>query len=409
MTRRVVITGVGAVTPLGVGAPILYERWEAGCSGIDERFGRCSDYEPADHLSTKEIRRADRYTQLAVVAAREAVGDAGWDGGSPYDPERVGSIIGTGIGGLSSIADQRTLIRDRGSESVSPLAVPNMMANAAAGVIAMDHVLKGECYAVLSACASGAHAIGAAKRSIEYGSLDACVTGGSEAAIHPYGVTILGQMGATSTTGLSCPFDARREGFVIGEGAGILVLEEEEAARARGADILGRLAGYGATGDAYHVTVPEPTGSGAAAAITLALAEAEIAPADVDYVNAHGTSTPLNDRSETAAIKLALGDHAMAVPTSSLKSAIGHLVGAAGAVEAVATLLALREGMAPPTINYEEPEEGLDLDYVPNVSKPLRPEANGGGRIGVTNSFGFGGHNAVLCLRAAAANGGERA
>ena len=396
MSRPVAITGVGALTPLGVGAAALHERWAAGRSGIEDGFGRCSEYDPADHLSAKQARRTDRHTQLALVAAQEALDQAGWNGATPYDSDRCGCIIGTGIGGLLTIEEQRVVIRERGPGRVSPLAVPMMMPNAAAGVVAMEHGLHGENYGAVSACAAGAHGIGAAVRAIQDGDLDACVTGGTEAAIGPFGVATLSRMGAVSKTGLSCPFDARRDGFVIGEGAGALVLEDEERAHERGAEVLGRIVGYGATTDAHHVTVPDPAGAGAAAAIELALREGGVGPDELDYVNAHGTSTPLNDRSETVAIKRALGDRATAVPVSALKSSIGHLIGAAGAVEAVATLLALRAGVAPPTINSEEPEDGLDLDYVPNEARPL--DVNGGRRVAISNSFGFGGHNAVICI-----------
>ena len=270
------------------------------------------------------------------------------------------------------------------------------MANAASGVVAMKHDLRGQSFGTVSACAAGAHAIGMAERLIRYGDADAVVTGGSEAAITPLATAAFAKMDALSDSGISRPFDRRRDGFVMGEGAGILVLEEEEAAKARGARILGYLRGYASTSDAHHLTAPDPSGRGAARAIELALQDADLEPEDVVYVNAHGTSTPLNDRAETEALKTALGEeHAARVPVSSTKSAIGHLLGAAGAVESIATLLALRDRIAPPTLNYEEPDEGLDLDYVPREARPL---ANGDGRaIGISNAFGFGGHNAVLC------------
>jgi 3-oxoacyl-[acyl-carrier-protein] synthase II len=263
----------------------------------------------------------------------------------------------------------------------------------------MKHDLRGQSFGTVSACAAGAHAIGMAERIIRYGDADAVVTGGSEAAITPLATAAFARMDALSDSGISRPFDRRRDGFVMGEGAGILVLEEEEAARERGARILGYLRGYASTSDAYHLTAPEPNGRGAAKAMELAMKDAGIDAEQVLYVNAHGTSTPLNDRSETNAIKTALGeDVAARMPISSTKSAIGHLLGAAGAVEAIATLLALRDRIAPPTLNYEEPDEGLDLDYVPNEARPLQ---NGDARaIGLSNAFGFGGHNAVLCLEA---------
>jgi 3-oxoacyl-[acyl-carrier-protein] synthase II len=399
MTRTVVITGVGAVTPLGVGARTLHERWSAGQSGIEDGFGRATEFEPTEHLSIKEVRRSDRYTQLALAAAAEAIEDAGWDGSPPYDPERVASVIGTGVGGIGTLEAQHIIMREDGPDRISPLSIPLLMANAASGVIAMKHDLRGQSFGTVSACAAGAHAIGTAERMIRYGDADAVVTGGSEAAITPLATAAFSRMDALSDSGVSRPFDRRRDGFVMGEGSGILVLEEEQAARERGARILGYVRGYASTSDAHHLTAPEPNGRGAAKAMELALKDAGIEAEQVLYVNAHGTSTPLNDRSETNAIKTALGEELAArMPVSSTKSAIGHLLGAAGAVEAIATLLALRDRIAPPTLNYEEPDEGLDLDYVPNEARPL---PNGDARaIGLSNAFGFGGHNAVLCLEA---------
>ncbi|MBD0283008.1 MAG: beta-ketoacyl-[acyl-carrier-protein] synthase II [Thermoleophilaceae bacterium] len=400
MTRNAVITGVGAVTPLGVGARTLHERWTAGRSGIEGGFGRASDFEPKEHLSTKDVRRSDRFTQFALVAAAEAIEDAGWEDGSPPgDPDRTACVIATGIGGIGTLEDQHIVLQEQGAGRISPLSIPMLMANAATGVVAMKHNLRGQSFGAVSACAAGAHAIGMAERLIAYGDADRVVTGGSEAAITPLATAAFSKMDALSDSGVSRPFDRRRDGFVMGEGAGILVLEEEEAAKERGARILGYLRGYASTSDAHHLTAPEPSGRGAAKAVELALADAGVAPEDVIYVNAHGTSTPLNDRSETQAIKSALGEERAAkVPVSSTKSAIGHLLGAAGAVEAIATLLALRDRIAPPTLNYEEPDEGLDLDYVPQEARPLR---NGDVRaVGISNAFGFGGHNAVLCLEA---------
>jgi 3-oxoacyl-[acyl-carrier-protein] synthase II len=398
VSRRVAITGVGAVTPLGVGAPALIEGWAAGRSGIVDGLGRCADFEPGDHLSVKETRRADRFTQLALVAGNEAIGQAGLDGA--YPGEEVGCVIGTGIGGIGTIEAQHTVLQERGADAVSPLAVPLMMANAAAGVLAMKHGLKGQCYGTVSACAAGAHAIGAGLRMLQYGDAGACLVGGSEAGLTPLAAAAFAGMGATSPSGESRPFDRRRDGFVMGEGAAVLVLEDAQRALERGAEVLGYVTGYGATADAHHLTAPEPSGDGAARAMTLALRDAAVEPGQVDWVNAHGTSTPLNDRSETEAIKQALGERAAQVPVSSLKSAIGHLLGAAGAAEAAATVLALREGLAPPTLGWEERDEGLDLDYVPGASREL--ERNGRPLTALSNSFGFGGHNAVLCLEAAA-------
>jgi 3-oxoacyl-[acyl-carrier-protein] synthase II len=401
VTGRVVITGIGSVSPLGVGAEALTERWIAGECGIDDGAGRCDEFEATDFLSRKEARRSDRFAQLAIAAAAEAIEDAGWSDAQPYEPGRIGCIVGTGIGGLGSLEEQEGVLRERGPKSVSPLSVPLMMGNAGAAAVAMRHGLHGQTYGVVSACAAGAHALGTAARMIQAGDADAAIAGGAEAAITAIGTAAFAAMGATSPTGISRPFDARRDGFVIGEGAGMLVLEDAEAAERRGATPLAEVLGYGATSDAHHITAPEPSGREAARAIELALADAGLGPEDVDYVNAHGTSTPLNDRSETEALKAALGDDAHRIPVSSTKSAIGHLLGAAGAVEAVATIGALRKGVAGPTLGYEEPDEGLDLDYVPVDARTLERRPNGAGPrplVALSNSFGFGGHNAVLCL-----------
>jgi len=397
--RRVAITGTGAVTPLGVGAPTLYERWSAGESGIEDGLGRCSDFDPTDHLTRRQVRRTDRFTHLALAAAAEAISGAGLDE-APYDRAEIGSVMGTGIGGLSTIESEHINLRENGQGKVSPHCVPQMMANSAAGALAIQHELRGQCFGTVSACAAGAHAVGTAARMVSYGDAVAVVAGGAESAITPLAMAAFAEMGATSPSGISRPFDRRRDGFVMGEGAGVLVLEDAETAELRGAPILGYLTGYGATADAHHMTAPEPSGDGAARAIRKALADAEIEPGAVAYVNAHGTSTPLNDRSETEALKTALGEQATRIPVSSTKSVVGHLLGAAGAVEAVATLQALRAKQAPPTVNYEEPDEGLDLDYVPGEAKAL--PLNGHPAVGISNSFGFGGHNAVLCIEAAA-------
>jgi 3-oxoacyl-[acyl-carrier-protein] synthase II len=278
-----------------------------------------------------------------------------------------------------------------------------MMTNAAAGVVAMRHGLRGQTFSVGSACAAGSHAIGVATRMIQAGDATAVLAGGAEATLTPLATAAFAAMEATSKTGVSRPFDARRDGFVMGEGAGMLVLEDADAAKARGARVFGEVLGYAATSDAHHLTAPEPEGRGAAEAIRRALGDAKLSPGDVDYVNAHGTSTQLNDRAETAALKAALGEDALRVPVSSTKSAIGHLLGAAGAVESIATVLALGERMAPPTLGYGQADEGMDLDYVPEVAKPLLDRRNGNGSrrlVALSNSFGFGGHNAVLCLGA---------
>jgi 3-oxoacyl-[acyl-carrier-protein] synthase II len=395
---RVVVTGIGAITPLGVGAAQLHEGWTAARSGISGGVGACTEFEPTSVLSAKEARRADRCTQLALGAAHEALEQAGFASGLPYDAGRIGCVVGTGIGGVATIEHGQDVLRDRGPGRVPPLSVPMMMPNAPAGQIAMHHGLRGESFGVVSACAAGAHAIGTALRMIRAGDADAVVTGGAESALTPLTHAAFAALDATSESGISRPFDKRRDGFVMGEGAGILVLEREDAALARGATILGHIAGYGASSDAHHLTAPHPEGAGAADAIARALINAAFSPEDVDYINAHGTSTPLNDRAETHAIEKALGDHARNVPVSSLKSSIGHLLGAAGAVESIATLLALRDGIAPPTLGWEEREDGMELDYVPGEARPLA--ARDRPHVAISNSFGFGGHNAVVCMEA---------
>jgi 3-oxoacyl-[acyl-carrier-protein] synthase II len=398
--EAVVITGVGAVTPLGVGARTLSERWSAGVCGIRDGEGACVDFDPKDFLSVKEARRADRFTQLAIAACGEALTDASWDDELPYDPRRIGCVLGTGIGGIATLVNGQDTLRERGPELVSPLAVPLMMSNAAAAALSMRHGLRGPSFSVSTACASGAHALGSALRMLQTGEADAVVAGGSEAGLAPLARAAFVSLDALSESGISRPFDARRDGFVMGEGAAVLVLERSGPAAERGARVLGTIRGYGSTSDAYHVTAPREDGQGQADAMTAALADAGAEAGEVDYVNAHGTATPLNDAAETRAIKLALGERAMEIPVSSTKSAIGHLLGAAGAVEAVATLLALRDRIAPPTLGWSERDEGLDLDYVPDGARPLQV-AEGRKALALSNSFGFGGHNAVLCLEAA--------
>jgi 3-oxoacyl-[acyl-carrier-protein] synthase II len=394
MRRRVAVTGLGAVTPLGVGAEPLHERWRDGNTGIEDGLGRADEFEPTEFMSTKEARRTDRFTQLAVAACAEALDDAGWDEAPPYEADRVGCVIGTGIGGLGTIEDAHDVLRESGPGRISPLTVPLMMANACSAALAMRHGLEGQVYGVVSACAAGANAIGAGARMIQAGDAEAVVVGGSEAALTPLASAAFAAMDATSPSGISRPFDARRDGFVMGEGAGALVLEATDAADARGARRRGAVLGYASTSDAHHLTAPEPEGRGA-------LEDADVGPGELDYVNAHGTSTPLNDRAGTVALKTALGSDAKRVPVSSTKSAIGHLLGAAGAVEAVATVLALSDHVAPPTLGYGEVDEGLDLDYVPDSPQPLSPDGERDRpAIGTSNAFGFGGHNAVLCLEA---------
>jgi 3-oxoacyl-[acyl-carrier-protein] synthase II len=397
--NEVVVTGVGAVTPLGVGAAALHERWAAGVCGIEDGEGRCDDFVAAEHFSVKEARRADRFAQLVLVASAEALADAGWDGEHPYDSARIGTIIGTGIGGIGTIEVNDRKLIEQGPKVVSPLAVPLMMGNAGAAAVSMRHGLRGPSYGVVSACAAGTHAIGSAMRAIQYGDATAVLAGGTEAALTPLSRAAFAAVDALSPSGISRPFDIRRDGFVMGEGAAVLVLENAQAARGRGARILATLRGYGATSDAFHITAPPENGSGAAAAITRALEDARMTPEQLVYVNAHGTSTQINDRAETAALKAALGERAKTIPISSTKSAIGHLLGAAGAVEAVATILALRARVLPPTVGLEEPDPELDLDYIPGVARELDVE-DGQLLAAISNSFGFGGHNAVLCLEA---------
>ncbi|WP_210495727.1 beta-ketoacyl-[acyl-carrier-protein] synthase family protein [Patulibacter sp. SYSU D01012] len=398
---RVVVTGVGAVTALGVGAEELHRRWTAGDVGIVDGAGAATSFVPREHLTVKEARRADRFTQMAIVAADEALAAAGWgDEHAGLDPTRIGCVIGTGIGGLGTLEAQIDVHRDKGPQGLSPLGIPMLMGNAATGTVAMRHGLHGPGYATLSACAAGANAIGSGVRAIQAGDADAMLVGGSEATVTPYAQAAFAQMGASSPSGISRPFDARRDGFVMGEGAAVLVLEEETRARARGAAILGVVAGYGTTVDAHHLTAPEPDGRWAALAMTRALEDAGVGSDDVDYVNAHGTSTPLNDAAEARALRAALGARAATVPVSSTKSTLGHLLGAGGAVEAVATLLALRDAVAPPNLGYEQEDPEVGLRIVTGTALALDRPADRP-LTALSNSFGFGGHNAVLCLQGA--------
>jgi 3-oxoacyl-[acyl-carrier-protein] synthase II len=396
--RSVVITGLGAVTPLGVGARALHERWSAGVCGIQEGAGACRDFDPGEFFSVKQRRRLDRFSQLALVASGEALSQAGLAEELGYDPLRVGCVIATGIGGLITVESQHDVLRQRGAKAMSPLGIPMYMPNAAAAAVSMSHGLRGQAFGVVSACSGSAHALGLAARMIQYGDADAAVAGGTEATQTEFAFAGFNAMQALSETGISRPFDARRDGFVMGEGAGVVVLEEASAAQARGATILGELAGYGSTADAYHLTAPDPEGGPAAHAISLALSDAGLSAPEIDYVNAHGTSTPLNDPAETAALKRALGnEQAKRIPVSSTKSAIGHLLGAAGAVEAVATMETLRTRIVPPTLGYEVPDPDCDLDYVPGEARRLSP--NGHRLAAISNSFAFGGHNVTLVFK----------
>jgi 3-oxoacyl-[acyl-carrier-protein] synthase II len=401
-----VVTGVGAVTPLGNGADTLAERWIAGEHAIVDGVARCTEFDPRGALDRKELSRADRFSQLALVAADEACRDAGWLDDLPCEGERVGVVVGTCFGGHEAHSRFTRDVSERGA--VSPFALPMIMPNAAPALIAMRLRATGPNYSVGTACAAGSDAIGIAAKMIESGVIDAAVVGGAEACVSELLVTASLTMGAMSKSGICRPFDRRRDGFVIGEGAAILTLERADLAAERGADVLAEVLGYGCTADAHHLTNPEPNARQAALAIRQALDQAELHPFQVDYVNAHGTSTPLNDRIEARALDIAFGD-SYQLPVSSTKSAIGHLVGAAGAAEAVATIGALRRATLPPNIGHEYPDEGLELDCLPRSRHVIRePERS---FLALSNSFGFGGHNSVLCLRipqaAAAQQGAE--
>lgn len=398
MTRRVVITGMGAVTSLGNGSDALFDGWIVGRSGIEENDALCAEFDPLSVMTRKEARRTDRSTQLIVAAADEAITAAGWRDEPAYAPDRIGCIFGSGIGGLDTTEAQHDVYRELGSDRVSPMSVPMMMPNAGPVAVAMREQFTGPVHGIVSACAASAQAIGVAMRLLQAGDADAIVTGGGESTLGGFAAAGFGAMGAMSKSGISRPFDARRDGFVMGEGAGALILEWEDAAIARGAPILGFLLGYGATTDAFHITAPDPSGLAASRAISLALDDASVTTDEIDYINAHGTSTPLNDRSETTAIKMIFGENETDLPVSSLKSSLGHLLGGAAAVEAVATLRAMKQRVAPPTLNYEQTEEGLDLNYVPNEPQAIETDAEFA--VAISNSFGFGGHNAVLCLAA---------
>jgi len=391
---RIAITGTGAVTSLGVGSKALVDRWLAGESGIRDGLSACIDFDAGAFLSRAEVERTDRYAHLALVATSCALAEAGWGARAPYPAERIACLMGTGVGGISTLEAQYRRMR-AGGEPLSPETVPMMMPNSAAGYLAIRHDWRGSSYAVSAACATGGNAIGEAARMIQVGDADAVVAGASDAGITELGYGAFAAMEAVSPSGRSLPFDARRDGFVMGEGAGTLILERAENAKARGAQILGEILGYGTTTDAYHITAPDPQAHGATRAIQLALKDAHIKPSQITYVNAHGTGTELNDRSETIALKQALGPHAHTTPISSTKSAIGHLLGAAGVVEAVATIHALRKNQLGPTTGYEQPDPDLDLDYIPHT-RPL--PTNHKPHIALSNAFGFGGHNVVICL-----------
>lgn len=391
------ITGVGAITPLGIGAEPLFDKWAEGVTGLEDGTGPCRDFDAAEMLSRKEARRTERFAQLGLMAAEEALQQA-WGDECPYDPTRVACVMGVAFGGMETMQGQHEVMQAEGADSVWVLTVPVSMPNALPAILAMRKGFRGETGSIATACASSAQAIGTGLRMLRGRVADAVVVGGAEASLNEYGLALFRNAGALSRSGICRPFDRRRDGFVMGEGAGIMILETPQSAEKRGADVLGYVAGYASTTDGYHLTASEPSGDVCATAIVEALEDAELGPDDVDYVNAHGTSTPDNDRSETNALKKALGDHAYEVPVSSTKSAVGHSIGAAGGVEAIATVLSLRKGVAPPTLGLEEPDEGLDLDYVPGESKPIESRAGNGRRVAISNSFAFGGHNAVLVI-----------
>ncbi len=388
---EIVVTGRGVVSSIGEGADAFFEALLQKRSGIADGVGAATEFDPESAMSAKDVRRSDRYTHLAVAAAAQAAEEANVP--EDVDVERLGVIVGTGVGGLLTLERECRNFFEGGERAVSPHFVPMMMPNAAAGVIAMRLGAHGPGFSVSSACATGGHAIGEALRMITRGEADVVVAGGTEAALTGVCLAAFRRMGALSREGVSRPFDVRRDGFVMGEGAGVVVLERAEHARARGAKIYGRIAGYGATNDAFHITQPDAEGRGARAAMLATLADAGAAPSDVGYHNAHGTGTPFNDKIETAAIKAVFNGSNTPPPVSSTKSAIGHLLGAAGAVEAIVCIEAVRRGVLPPTLNYAEPDPECDLDYVPEGPREA-PDLE----VALSNSFGFGGQNACLAI-----------
>jgi 3-oxoacyl-[acyl-carrier-protein] synthase II len=410
--RRVVVTGMGMLTPVGNDVEATWSALQEGRSGtgpitlfettpdFDVRFAaEVKGFRADDYLDRKEAKRMDRFTQLAMAAAQQAMRQAGLEprpAGVDYD--RVGVIIGSGIGGIATFEEQTRVLVERGPKRISPFFVPMFIPDIAAGHVSMRYGLRGPNYCTVSACASSAHAVGDAFRLIERGDADAMVTGGTEASVTGLAIAGFANMRALSTRNdspetASRPFDAGRDGFVLGEGAGIMVLEELDHARRRGAEILGEVVGFGQSADAHHLTASAPEGAGAQLAMRAALDDAGLDVADVDYINAHGTSTPINDLNETLAVKAVFGDHARKLVMGSTKSMTGHLLGAAGGVEAVISTLVCRDGVIPPTINFSTPDPECDLDYAHNrrVERPVR--------VAITNSFGFGGHNVCLAVQ----------
>ena len=409
MKKRVVITGLGAITPVGNTAADFWQALLAGKSGIGPitRFdaaeydakiaGEVKGFEPTAFIDKKEARRMDRFTQFAIAAAKMALDDSGIDL-EKADKSRIGSFVGSGIGGMDTLHEQYKNLFEKGPNRVSPFFIPMMIANMAAGQVSIAFGLQGPSSCVVTACATGTNCIGDAMKVIQRGDADVMVAGGTDAAISPAGMAGFCSMKALSTRNdapekASRPFEKDRDGFVMGEGSGIVILESLEHALARGARIYAELAGYGTNADAYHVTAPAPEGAQAARCMELAIKDAGLQVTDVDYINAHGTSTPLNDKNETLGIKALFGGHAKNLAVSSIKSMTGHLLGAAGGIECVATALTVANDMMPPTINYDTPDSDLDLDYVPNQARAKVV------RVALSNSFGFGGHNATLLVK----------
>lgn len=407
--RRVVITGLGVVSSVGTGVDKFWNALISGQSGISKvtQFpaddlrcqiaGEIKDFDIADFISTKEARRLDVFCHYAIGAADEALAQAGLNADT-CDPTRVGVLVGSGIGGIATLENQAAVLKERGPAKSSPLMVPMMIPDMASGILSIRHNFQGPNTCVVTACASAAHSIGEAMWVIKRGDADAMLTGGAEACLCRLGVNGFCAMRALSERNddpehASRPFDAERDGFIPSEGAGILVLESYEHAKARGAEILAEICGYGASADAYHITAPNPDGNGAARALKMALNNAHITPKQLSYVNAHGTSTPLNDKMETAAIKGALGDAAYTTPVSSTKSMTGHTLGAAGGLESAVCVMALKNNMIPPTMNYQTPDPDCDLDYVPNQTRELELQT------AMNVNLGFGGHNAALVFR----------
>ncbi|MGN6664396.1 MAG: beta-ketoacyl-[acyl-carrier-protein] synthase family protein [Solirubrobacterales bacterium] len=388
------VTGMGAVTPLGNDAVVSHERWTAGECAIENGFGRCHEFVPQERLSRKQVRRLDRFAQIALCAAQEAMEQAGWAHELPSDPRRIGCVLGTGGGPMTSMLEMYEVFYGKAQGHIPPVAPIMAMANGACAAITLGHGLKGESFAIVAACSAGSQAIGAAMRMLQLGQLDAVIAGGSDCCTNDWSYKAFTATGALSPSGVVRPFDRNRDGFVLGEGGAVLVLERRDVAERRGAPILAEVLGYGASTDAFHVTKPDPDGP--ARAIESALGDAGLRAEDIDWVNAHATGTRLNDPCETLALKTALGERAYEIPISAPKAAMGHLIGGAGAVESVATISAMRARVAPPTLHLTEPDDDLDLDYVPLRAAPLPSRQEKERIVAMNNSFAFGGHNAIL-------------